>query len=88
MLARMLIYEDARMLLVEVKNETIILESYCKFLVNFNVYLPYDSAISAPRGIETFFRKLANEGYLSFIHSSPKMQTTQSSHHLENEHTV
>lgn len=56
MLARMLIYEDARMLLVEVKNEIIILESYRKFLVNFNVYLLFDSAISAPRGIETFFR--------------------------------
>ena len=49
-----------------------------QFLVNFIVYLPYDMAISALRGIKIYFlRRLINECYIPFIHRSPELQTTQ-----------
>lgn len=47
-----------------------------QFLANFNVFLPHDLAIPAPRGIKTyFFRKLVDECYTSFIHTSPKWKS-------------
>lgn len=76
MLARVSIYENLPMLLVELKTDTVILDSCYQFLINFNVYLPYDLAISATAGIKTYFlRKLASERDKSDDHSGPALRT-------------
>ena len=76
MLARVSIYENPPMFLVELKTDTVILDSCYQFLINFNVSLPYDLAISAAAGIKTYFlRKLASECNTSDIHSGPPWRT-------------
>ena len=63
------------MLLVEVKDDALILENYWSISRKFNVYL--HGNFCSKRNRNVLAQRLVNERYIHFIHRGPELQTTQ-----------